>query len=461
MADNAQNHSVVKGFVFSSIFWLIVGLLVGLWIAAEMLFPALNLTPWLSFGRLRVVHTNGLIYGFTLSGIFACSYYMLEKLTRTSIAFPRLARAHLYLFNAAVLLAAVSLFAGISTAKEYSELEWPFDLVVVAIWVMFSVNVLGTLIQRREKQMYVSLWFLIATVVTVAVVYILNNLAIPVHLFKSYSAYAGVNDANVQWWFGHNAVASVFTFPILAMFYYFLPKSTGVPIYSHRLSIIAFWSLVFGYLCTGAHHLMLTPVPEWIQTVALAFSIFLIAPSWGSVINGYYTMNGNWEQVRTNYLTKFFLLGITFYGLQTLQGPTQALRSLTSLFHYTEWVVGHVHMGTMGWVTMIISASLYFIVVQVYGRDVHSVKLVGVHFWLILVGQLLFSVSLWIAGIAQGAMWKATNPDGSLTYTFLDTVASMYPYWKVRLAAGTIYFAGIAVFAYNLVRTARPKTAAA
>ncbi|NJD61267.1 MAG: cytochrome C oxidase Cbb3 [Deltaproteobacteria bacterium] len=461
MADGAQHHSVVKGFIFSAVFWLLVGLLVGLWIAAEMIFPSLNLTPWLSFGRLRVVHTNGLIYGFTLSGIFACSYYMLEKLTRTPIAFPRLARAHLYLFNAAVLLAAVSLFAGISTAKEYSELEWPFDVVVVVIWVMFSANVLGTLVKRREKQMYVSLWFLIATVVTVAVVYILNNLAMPVNLLKSYSAYAGVNDANVQWWFGHNAVASVFTFPILAMFYYFLPKSTGVPIYSHRLSIIAFWSLVFGYLWTGAHHLMLTPVPEWIQTVALAFSMFLIAPSWGSVINGYYTMNGNWEQVRTNYLTKFFLLGITFYGLQTLQGPTQALRSLSSLFHYTEWVVGHVHMGTMGWVTMIISASLYFVVVKVYGRDVHSVKLVGVHFWLILVGQLLFSVSLWVAGIAQGAMWKATNADGSLTYTFLDSVASMVPYWKIRLAAGTIYFAGIVVFAYNLVRTARPKTAAA
>ncbi|PWB62530.1 MAG: cytochrome C oxidase Cbb3 [Deltaproteobacteria bacterium] len=461
MADGAQHHSVVKGFIFSAVFWLLVGLLVGLWIAAEMIFPSLNLTPWLSFGRLRVVHTNGLIYGFTLSGIFACSYYMLEKLTRTPIAFPRLARAHLYLFNAAVLLAAVSLFAGISTAKEYSELEWPFDVVVVVIWVMFSANVLGTLVKRREKQMYVSLWFLIATVVTVAVVYILNNLAMPVNLLKSYSAYAGVNDANVQWWFGHNAVASVFTFPILAMFYYFLPKSTGLPIYSHRLSIIAFWSLVFGYLWTGAHHLMLTPVPEWIQTVALAFSMFLIAPSWGSVINGYYTMNGNWEQMRTNYLTKFFILGITFYGLQTIQGPTQAIRALSGLFHYTEWVVGHVHMGTMGWVTMIISASLYFVVVKVYGRDVHSVKLVGVHFWLILVGQLLFSVSLWVAGIAQGAMWKATNADGSLTYTFLDSVASMVPYWKIRLAAGTIYFAGIVVFAYNLVRTARPKTAAA
>lgn len=461
MTNNGQSHSVVKGFTFSAVFWLIVGLLVGLWIAAEMFHPALNLTPWLSFGRLRVVHTNGLIYGFTLAGIFACSYYMLEKLTRSPLAFPRLARAHLYLFNAAVLLAALSLFAGHSTSKEYAELEWPFDVVVVAIWVMFSINVLGTLVKRREKQMYVSLWFLIATVVTVAAVYILNNLAVPVNLFKSYSVYAGVNDANVQWWFGHNAVASVFTFPILAMFYYFLPKSTGVPIYSHRLSIIAFWSLVFGYLWTGAHHLMFTPVPEWIQTVALAFSIFLIAPSWGSVINGYYTMNGSWEQVRTNYLTKFFLLGITFYGLQTIQGPTQALRSLTGLLHYTEWVVGHVHMGTMGWVTMIISGSLYYMVTKLSGREVHSEKLAGLHFWLILVGQLLFTVTLWIAGIAQGAMWKAANADGSLTYTFLDSVASMYPYWKIRFAGGVLYFLGILVFAYNLVMTARPKTAAA
>jgi cytochrome c oxidase cbb3-type subunit 1 len=426
-----------------------------------MFYPALNLTPWLSFGRLRVVHTNGLVYGFTLAGIFACSYYMLEKLTRVPLAFPGLARAHLYLFNAAILLAALSLFAGLNTSKEYSELEWPFDIVVVALWVMFSINVLGTLVKRREKQMYVSLWFLIATVVTVAVVYLLNNLEVPVNLFKSYSIYAGVNDANIQWWFGHNAVASVFTFPILAMFYYFLPKSTGVPIYSHRLSIIAFWALVFGYLWTGAHHLMFTPVPEWIQTVALAFSIFLIAPSWGSVINGYYTMNGSWEQVRTNYLTKFFLLGITFYGLQTIQGPTQALRSITGLFHYTEWVVGHVHMGTMGWVTMILSASMYYMVVKLSGRELYSEKLAGIHFWLILAGQLLFTVTLWIAGIAQGAMWKATNADGSLTYTFMDSVASMYPYWKIRFAGGVLYFLGILVFAYNLVMTARPKTAAA
>jgi cytochrome c oxidase cbb3-type subunit 1 len=457
MTNGARSDSIVRGFALSSVFWLLVGLVVGLWLAAEMIYPALNLAPWLAFGRLRVVHTNGLVYGFTIAGIFAGSFYMLEKLTRTPLAFPGLAKVQLWLFNIAIVLAALSLFAGMNTSKEYAELEWPLDIVVVVLWVMFAVNVMGTLVKRREKQMYVSLWFIIACVVTVAVVYILNNLAIPVSLTKSYSVYAGVNDANVQWWFGHNAVASVFTFPILAMFYYFLPKSTGLPIYSHRLSIIAFWSLVFGYLWTGAHHLMLTPVPEWIQTVALAFSMFLIAPSWASVINGFYTMNGSWDKMKSNYLVKFFILGITFYGLQTIQGPTQAIRALSGFLHYTEYIPGHVHMGTMGWVTMIITASMYFMMAKISGREIHSVKLANVHFWLILVGQLLFTVTLWIAGIVQGAMWKATNPDGSLMYTFLDSVAAMYPFWTVRFVGGLLYFAGIAVFAYNLYMTSRPK----
>ncbi len=456
MGDGERGSSIVMGFVLSSVFWLVVGLVVGLWVAAEMIFPALNLTPWLAFGRLRVVHTNGLVFGFTIGGIFACSYYMVEKLTRTPLAFPGLARVQLWLFNAAIALAALSLFAGMNTSKEYAELEWPLDIVVVILWVMFAAIVMGTLLKRREKQMYVSLWFLIACVVTVAVVYILNNLAAPVSLTKSYSVYSGVNDANVQWWFGHNAVASVFTFPILAMFYYFLPKTTGLPIYSHRLSIVAFWSLVFGYLWTGAHHLMLTPVPEWIQTTALAFSIFLIAPSWGSVVNGYYTMNGHWDRMKSNYLAKFFILGITFYGLQTIQGPTQALRTLTGYLHYTEYIPGHVHMGTMGWVTMIICASMYFMAAKIRGREVHSVKLANVNFWLILVGQLLFTAALWVAGIVQGAMWKAVNPDGSLAYSFLDGVAAMYPFWAVRLAGGLLYFAGILVFAYNLYMTSRP-----
>ena len=461
MAEEGRGNAIVRGFVLSSLFWLVVGLVVGLWVAAEMNFPSLNLTPWLAFGRLRVVHTNGLIFGFSIAGIFACSYYMVEKLTRAPLAFPWLARVQLWLFNAAIALAALSLFAGMNTTKEYSELEWPLDVVVVILWVLFAVIVLGTLIRRREKQMYVSLWFTIACIVTVAVVYILNNLAVPVSLTKSYSVYAGVNDANVEWWFGHNAVASVFTFPILAMFYYFLPKSTGLPIYSHRLSIIAFWSLVFGYLWTGAHHLMLTPVPEWIQTVALAFSIFLIAPSWGSVVNGYFTLNGHWDRMKSNYLTKFFVLGVTFYGLQTIQGPTQALRTLTGYLHYTDYIPGHVHMGTMGWVTMIITASMYYMMAKIHDRDVHSVRLANVHFWLILVGQLLFTASLWVAGIMQGAMWKATNPDGSLTYSFLDGVSAMYPFWAVRLLGGAIYFVGIAVFAYNLYMTARPRPQAA
>ena len=456
MRENGYDYSVVRGFAYSAMFWLIIGLVVGLWLAAEMVMPKLNLTPWLTFGRLRVVHTNGLAFGFALAGIFSCTYYMLQRLTRTRIAYPGLARFHLYLFNIAIALAALSLFAGMNTSKEYAELEWPLDVVVVIMWVIFAINVFATLIKRKEKQMYISLWYIIAMTVTIAVLYIVNNLEVPVNLFKSYSLYAGANDANVEWWYGHNAVGFVFTVPILAMFYYFLPKSTNLPIYSHRLSIISFWSLVFGYLWTGAHHLMLTPLPEWIQTVAIAFSIFLIAPSWGSVVNGYYTLRGRWDLMRSNYLTKFFIFGITFYGLQTVQGPTQGLRTLTAFFHYTDWVIGHVHMGTMGWVTMIISASIYYMFPRIYNKkEIYSIKLANLHFWLILIGQLLYTVTLWIAGIQQGAMWKATNPDGSLVYSFVEVVAAMKPYWIIRFVGGMIYFVGILVFAYNMVMTAR------
>jgi cytochrome c oxidase cbb3-type subunit 1 len=455
MDEKGYDYSVVSGFAFSALFWLVIGLLVGLWLAAEMFVPALNLTPWLSFGRLRVVHVNGLAFGFGLAGIFACTYYMLQRLARTPLAFPRLAKFHLWLFNAAIALAALSLFAGMNTSKEYAELEWPLDIVVVIMWVIFAINVLGTLIKRKEKQMYISLWYIVAMTVTVAVLYIGNNIEVPVNLFKSYSAYAGVNDANIEWWYAHNAVGFVFTVPILAMFYYFLPKSTNLPIYSHRLSIIAFWSLVFAYLWTGAHHLMLTPLPEWIQTVGIAFSMFLIAPSWGSVVNGYYTMRGNWDQMRTNYLAKFFIVGITFYGLQTIQGPTQGLRTLTAFFHFTDWVIGHNHMGTMGWVTMIISGSLYYMIPRISRTELYSIKLANLHFWLVLIGQLVYTVSMWIGGIQQGAMWKATNPDGSLAYSFLEGVVALYPYWMIRLAGGLIFFVGIGVFAYNLIKTVR------
>ena len=455
MSDTGYNYRVVRGFAFSALFWLVIGLVVGLWIAFEMFNPALNLTPWLSFGRLRVVHTNGLGLGFGLAAIFAATYYMLQRLTRTPIAFPRLAQAHLYLFNTVIALGALSLFAGMNTTREYGELEWPIDIGVVTFWVMFAINVFGTLIKRQEKQMYISLWYIIAMTVAIAILYIVNNLEVPISLFKSYTIYSGANDANVEWWYGHNVVGFIFTVPILAMFYYFLPKVSNLPIYSHRLSIVSFWSLNFAYLWTGAHHLMLSPLPEWLQTVAMGFSLFMIAPSWGSVVNGYYTLNGNWDQMRTNYLVKFFIAGITFYGLQTLQGPLQGLRTLSAFFHSTDWVPGHVHMGTMGWVTMIISASFYYMIPRIYDREIYSVKLANIHFWLMMVGQIVWTSAMWIAGIQQGAMWKATNPDGSLMYNFLDTVASLYPYYQLRFGAGVVFFIGILVFAWNLVMTVR------
>jgi cytochrome c oxidase cbb3-type subunit 1 len=378
----------------------------------------------------------------------------VQRLTRRPLLFPKLARLQLYIFNVAILAAALSLLAGFTKSKEYAELEWPLSIGVVILWVMFAVNVFGTIIKRKEEQMYISLWYIIATVVGVAVVYIVNNLSIPVSLTKSYSIYAGVNDANVEWWYGHNAVGFVFTTPILAMFYYFLPKSTGLPIYSHRLSIIAFWSLVFAYLWTGSHHLIYTPLPDWIQTVGIAFTIFLIAPSWGSVVNGYYTMAGNWDKMKSSYLTKFFIIGITFYGLQTLQGPTQGLRVVSQLIHYTDWVIGHVHMGTMGWVAMTVGASMYYVIPRVYNTELYSVKLADMHFWLVLIGQLIFSVSMWILGIQQGSMWKAITPEtGSLTYTFMEQVTANYPLWKVRTFGGVVFFIGLCVFAYNIVMT--------
>jgi cytochrome c oxidase cbb3-type subunit 1 len=338
---------------------------------------------------------------------------------------------------------------------EYAELEWPLDVVVVIMWVIFAVNIFATIIKRREEQMYVSLWYVIATVIAVAVLYLVNNLSIPAGLGKSYHLFAGVNSANVEWWYGHNAVGFVFTTPILAMFYYFLPKSTGLPIYSHRLSIVAFWSLVFGYLWTGAHHLVYTPLPDWIQTVGIAFSLFLIAPSWGSVVNGYYTVGPAWDRMRTHYLTKFFILGITFYGLQTVQGPTQAVRVVSSLIHYTDWVPGHVHMGTMGWVTMVVTAAVYYAIPKIYNTRIYSEKLANTHFWLVLVGQLVFSVTMWITGIQQGALWKAVSPEGTLTYTFVEGLAKNYPYWQMRTAAGLVFTVGMLFFIYNVAMTMR------
>ena len=455
MEQPSYDYRIVKSYVTWSLLWGVVAMLVGVIISLQLVLPQLNFPPLLTYGRLRPIHTNAGIFGWGIGSFFAAYYYIVQRLTRRPLWSPGLARFQLWLFNATIIAAAVTLALGFTQSKEYHELEWPLDIMVVVLWVIFSVNIIMTVIKRREEQMYISLWFMLASLVGVAVLFLVNAAAIPVSLFKSYSAFAGTNDANVQWWFGHNAVAMVLTLPPLALFYYFLPKTTGAPIYSHRLSILSFWSLIFMYLWTGAHHLLWTPVPDWVQTLAMAFSIMLIAPSWGSVINGYYSMEGQWHQMRENYLVKFLILGITFYGLQTLQGPMQAVRTFSAFIHYTEWVPGHVHMGTMGWVSMVLFAAIYYMVPNLYGRKLYSIPLANLHFWLVLVGQLMYSASLWVAGVQQGTMWRATNPDGTLTYTFMDSLVAMTPYYWVRVLAGVIYLIGVGVFVWNLTMTAR------
>ena len=453
MSETAYNNRTVEGFLISSLVWGVVGIVLGLLISMQLWETSLNFGQYFTYGRLRTVHVNVLAYGLGLGAIFGLFYYMLVKLTKRELVLPKLARIHLWLFNIGVLVATLSLFAGLTTSLEYAEFEWPVDIVVVIIWVIFCVNIFATIITRKEKQMYISLWFMIATALAVAVLYLVNNFSIPATLTKSYHFFAGLNSANVEWWFAHNAVGFLFTTPILAIFYYFLPVSTGMPIYSHRLSMVAFWALIFTYLWTGAHHLVYTPLPDWIQTVGIVFSIFLIAPSWGTVVNGYFTIESDWSKLQTNYLTKFFLAAVTFYGLQTIQGPSQSIRVISSLIHYTDWVPGHVHMGTMGWVTLTACAAMYYVFPKIYGTTVFSVKLANTHFWLCFIGQIMFSVTMWIAGIQQGAMLKMLNADGTLAYSFMDTLVKIYPYWQLRTLGGVIFAVGMVIFVINIVIT--------
>jgi cytochrome c oxidase cbb3-type subunit 1 len=444
----------VKGFITWSIIWGTISVLVGILISLQLAWPQLNVAPYLTYGRLRPIHTNAGIFGWGIGSFIGLFFYMTQRLTRTSLWSPALARFTLWLFNIGIASAAVTLAMGINRTKEYAELEWPLAVVVAIIWVLFSINVFMTIFKRKEEQMYISLWYIMAALIGVTVLYVVNNLGMPLHLFKSYPIFAGTNDANVQWWYGHNAVAMVLTAPPLAVFYYFLPKITGNPIFSHRMGIIAFWSLIFMYLWTGAHHLLWTPVPDWIQTLAMAFSIMLIAPSWGAVFNGYLTMNGQWEQLKTNYLVKFLICGITFYGLQTLQGPMQSVRTFSAFIHYTDWVPGHVHMGTLGWVSMVLYPAIYYITTTTNETEIYSEKLVDLHFWLVLVGQLMYSITMWIAGVQQGSMLLATNPDGSLHYSFMETMIAVFPYYKLRALSGFIFLAGLLVFIYNIYKTA-------
>jgi cytochrome c oxidase cbb3-type subunit I/II len=443
-----------RNFALASIAWGIAGMLVGVVAALELAWFGANVHPALAFGRLRPVHTNAVIFAFVGNMIFAGVYHSTQRLVKARTASKTLSRVHFWGWQATILAAAISLPLGFTQAKEYAEFEWPIDLALTAIWIVFAVNFFWTLARRNEKHLYVSLWFYIATIVTVAILYVVDNLALPVFALKSYSVFGGAQDALVQWWYGHNAVAFVLTTPILGLMYYYVPKAAGRPVYSYRLSIIHFWALIFVYIWAGPHHLLNTALPDWAQTLGMIFSLMLWAPSWGGMLNGLFTLRGSWDKVRTDPVLKFFVAGLTFYGMATFEGPLLAIKSVSSLAHYTDWIIGHVHAGTLGWNGFMAAGVFYWLVPRLYGRELHSKRLADLHFYVGTLGILLYVVAMWVSGVTQGMMWRATNADGSLMYpTFVETLLAIKPMYWMRLVGGSLYFAGMVAMAYNLART--------
>jgi len=451
----SYDDELTKLFVIATVIWGVVALFLGVWIAFELANWKLNLDlPWFTFGRLRPLHTNAAIFAFTGNAIFAGVYYSTQRLLKTRLASDLLGRIHFWGWQIIIVLAAITLPLGISSAKEYAELEWPIDILVAIVWVIFGVNFFLTIKKRRERHIYVAIWFYIATIITVAVLYVVNNLAIPVGLMKSYSVFAGVQDALVQWWYGHNAVAFFLTTPFLGLMYYFIPKAINRPVYSYRLSIIHFWSLIFVYIWAGPHHLLYSTLPEWVQTVGVAFSIALWAPSWGGMINGLLTLRGAWDRVRKEPILKFMATSVTFYGMATFEGPLLSIKSVNSLAHFTDWIVGHVHSGTIGWNYMLISGMLYYMVPKLWKTKLYSDSLANIQFWAATIGLLLYMMSMWVAGITQGLMWRAIDNTGKLVYpNFVETVIKIVPMYWVRAFGGTLVLIGFVLLVYNVYKT--------
>lgn len=457
MNTRDYDNAIVRWWVISAIFWLGAALLVGLIIATQMVFPLLNFPPYLIFPRLRPVHTNGMVFGFTLSIVFATMYYAFPRLLKTPVWSRMLSRLHFVLYTVSILAAAISLPAGLTQSKEYAEIEWPIDILIGVWWVLMGFNFFMTLRHRTEKHMYAALWFFIATIVTIAVLHVVNNVSIPVTWFKSYSLYAGTTDAMIQWWYGHNAVAFVFTTPILGMMYFYLPKHTRLPIFSHRISIVHFWSLIFIYIWAGPHHLLYSPIPNWTQSLGMLFSLMLIAPSWGGMLNGFLTLTQAKEKLRTDATLKFLLVGITFYGMSTFEGPMLSIRSANLLSHDTDWTIGHVHAGALGWVAGISFAAIYYLVPRLWNARLHSESLAEIHFWLATVGILLYVVSMWVSGITEGLMWRATDPTtGSIMYPdWIEMILTLAPFRFARAVGGFVFFSGFILLVYNVVQTIR------
>lgn len=448
------NYTVVRQFAVMTVIWGIVGMAVGVLIASQMAWPAMNFdTPWLTFGRLRPLHTNAVVFAFGGSALFATSYYAVQRTCHVRLFAPKLAAFTFWGWTTVILLAAITLPLGITSSKEYAELEWPIDILIAIVWVSYAVVFFGTIATRKVKHIYVANWFFGAFIITVAILHIVNSAAVPVSLFKSYSAYAGVQDAMIQWWYGHNAVGFFLTAGFLGIMYYFLPKQAQRPVYSYRLSVVHFWALSFTYIWAGPHHLHYTALPDWTQSLGMVFSLILLAPSWGGMINGMMTLSGAWDKLRTDPILKFMIVSVSFYGMSTFEGPMMAIKTVNALSHYTDWTIGHVHSGALGWVAFISIGSIYFLIPRLFGTEMHSKKLIDVHFWIATIGVVLYITSMWISGVMQGLMWRAINSDGTLTYSFVESVQAAHPYYVVRFLGGVLFLSGMLIMAYNVFKT--------
>ena len=450
------NDKVARQFIMASVAWGIVGMTVGALVALQLAFWKANIPPYLTFGRLRPLHTNAVIFAFVGNMIFAGVYYSSQRLLKVRLPSDKLAAIHFWGWQSIIVAAAITLPLGITQGKEYAELEWPIDLAIAAVWIVFAINFFWMVKRRNEKHLYVALWFYIATIVTITVLHVVNSLAIPVSLFKSYSVFGGVQDALVQWWYGHNAVAFFLTTPVLGIMYYFVPKAAGRPVYSYRLSIIHFWALVFIYIWAGPHHLLNTALPDWAQSLGMIFSLMLWAPSWGGMINGLLTLRGAWNKLRSDPVLKFFAAALTFYGMATFEGPLLSIKAVSGIAHYTDWIIGHVHAGGLGWNGFMAAGMFYWMVPRLYGTKLHSQKAANFHFYLATVGILLYVVSMWVSGVTQGLMWRAENPGGGLEYpNFVETLVALKVMYWTRLSGGLMYLTGFIIMGWNLIKTAR------
>ncbi|MBL8511531.1 MAG: cytochrome-c oxidase, cbb3-type subunit I [Betaproteobacteria bacterium] len=449
------NYRVVRQFAVMTVVWGIVGMLVGVIIAAQLIWPDLTFgLPWLSYGRLRPLHTNAVIFAFGGCALFATSYYVVQRTCQVRLLSDKLAALHFWGWQLIIVLAAITLPLGITTGKEYAELEWPIDILITLVWVAYAVVFFGTIVKRKTPHIYVANWFYGGFILTVAILHIVNSMEMPAGFWKSYSAYAGVQDAMIQWWYGHNAVGFFLTAGFLGIMYYFVPKQAERPVYSYRLSVVHFWALIFTYMWAGPHHLQYTALPDWAQSLGMVFSLILLAPSWGGMINGIMTLSGAWHKLRDDPILKFMIASLSFYGMSTFEGPMMSIKTVNALSHYTDWVVGHVHSGALGWVAFISIGATYYLIPRLFGLvQMYSVRLITLHFWIATLGVVLYIAAMWIAGVMQGLMWRAVNSDGTLTYTFVESVKATYPYYLVRLTGGVLFFSGMLLMAYNVIKT--------